>query len=635
MSVALAGITFDHGRGLAGAYTLPLRWNAVEAVLLPEWAPGNRRAAPVAYVRDRLPASLVVLARFVSAETNPMEIRARSFTSGSPAAPPLPDLPQRLVNFGPGGDSGWCSFPFAAEALSSSVDVATGHWIWQRRAAPGAPWEDFDASAHTVYVVLSRPTAPWRLSPASSTNQTLPRVDALDVACRWARGAAEPAEAATRITRAVNDLGGRILSYDSVVGAPHYTVLGAPQFLLDAFLDRLAGGPGVGPLVNCSDCAAIVSTFANLLGTDLWQAKMGLVGEGFRLNPILAIGAPDWSTVWGAFTFHEVAWSGRCDEQETVFDACAQTDQDAHPEGAPHTPSLPANQPFGTPGSGEYRDQLAAAADRHLCAPQPSLRIRRPFSPQGVAFAPHVLAARRGALPGRLRELPARSDAGAGEMDHYEGFFYFGTELPGWMLGMQQQFTAATVPPVLLASAPLALQVDVRARVVVAAWTALDRRARRLRVESIETRSPEAARDQLLDVTAEIQCPRLGPWRDGPPRTPSLHTPDGTLVLFARGNLVHVLRSAGPEHVSVEAEARALDLWLRTAGTALDGGSAARSIGSAVGAFGWRRFHEDTGPAERSRADGSLASDIPRRRELVVTPAHAAAWRPGLRRPEA
>src|SRR5439155_18829125 len=84
-----------------------------------------------------------------------------------------------------------------------------------------------------------------------------------------------------------------------------------------------AGGPGLGKYVNCSDCATIVSTFANAVGCDLWQSRMGY---GFGLNPLLAIGFNVWQTAcgWGSFSYHEVAWKDGCTANDPVWDACLQ-----------------------------------------------------------------------------------------------------------------------------------------------------------------------------------------------------------------------------------------------------------------------------------------------------------------------
>ena len=59
-------------------------------------------------------------------------------------------------------------------------------------------------------------------------------------------------------------LGTSAISYSCNFGAPpNYSFM---AFDCTAFLERLAGLPGNGRNVNCSDCATIVSSFANALG---------------------------------------------------------------------------------------------------------------------------------------------------------------------------------------------------------------------------------------------------------------------------------------------------------------------------------------------------------------------------------
>lgn len=644
MSVAVTAIVFDHGRGQPGSYTLPLRFNEAEPVLLPEWQRGSRLPSVAAYVRDRLPEVAAVLVRFAVTPGEPrlLEIRARAW-SGAPAIPAavplLPDLPPALIGFSAAGDSGWCAFPLDTTGLSAGVNAVTQQWVWQLRRSPGDGWADFAATLHRTYVVLSAPTAPWLLWPAQPANASLPRTDVLDVACAWARGARNDIETATRITRALHRLGGDLLSYDAAVGAPHYTVLGVPRFLCDAFLDRLRGGDGAGPLVNCSDCATIVSTFANLLGADLWQSKMGLVGVGFRLNPILAIGSDSWTAQEG-FSFHEVAWSGNCGELDTVYDACLQTDADPDPTQVPHAPSLPANQVFGTPGSAQYRDQLAAPPDRDKCVPQPALRVRRPVSAQALAFTPRLTLDLHRNLAARARL--DESAAAATEETRFEGFFFFGGELPGWSLSSTESFSAAERPSALLAGMPVEAQTVADSRVLVSIWLRPDQPEARLRVESIETASAERARQMLIRTAGEIEVPALEHWGRGAAGETALKTPNGALVLFTRGNYVHVVRSAGREVVDVTRQVEVLDRWLMDAGSPGVPGEAlspAPWAAPAPAAFppepgpAWRRIRiaprgggglrrAAAGPPAGAPSIGIVLEDS------IITAAHARAWIP-------
>jgi hypothetical protein len=177
------------------------------------------------------------------------------------------------------------------------------------------------------------------------------------------------------VTQRVYGLGPSIVEYDCPGGG--FSWYSSGSFSCAAFLDLLAGGPGLGKYVNCSDCATIVSTFANAVGCDLWQSRMGYY---FDLNPLQAIGSNVWQTAcgWGSFSYHEVAWKDGCTANDPVWDACLQVDGDADPTSAPHTPLLPVNLRFGTPGSLEYLDRLVTSATRPACQPQPATtRTRR------------------------------------------------------------------------------------------------------------------------------------------------------------------------------------------------------------------------------------------------------------------
>jgi hypothetical protein len=93
------------------------------------------------------------------------------------------------------------------------------------------------------------------------------------------------------------------------------------------------------------------------------------------LNPIRAIGRTTWDPGcpdWGipGFDYHEVAWEGAGTATDRVWDACLEVDGDDDPTSQPHTPLLPTNMVFGTPGSGDYRDRLATPDSRSLCEPQ-------------------------------------------------------------------------------------------------------------------------------------------------------------------------------------------------------------------------------------------------------------------------
>jgi hypothetical protein len=484
--------------------------------------------------------------------------------------PVIPDLPPTLVSFGAAGDSGWCTFPFDTSMIATlGVSQVTFQWTWQFRVKPSAPWITFDQSVHRIYLLLSPPTEPWS-DLHSSFNSAAPWAEVLEIACEWAKGAQDLVEAASMITKAVNGLGGGKLTYDSLVGAPHYTVLGVPRFLCEAFIDRLRGGPGAGPLVNCSDCATIVSTFANVLGCDLWQSKMGLVAPVFSLNPILGIGLNTFSTLQGGFGFHEVAWTGDCGELDTVYDACLQTDSDGDPTMEPHVASLPVNQVFGQPGSGDYRDQIAAPADRSVCVPQPGLRIRRSLLSQTTPFAapsPGAITRNTEARLGLADLTPSVNDTEY----FFEGFKFFGTEFPGWTLTHVEQFSSSAlqVPAALSGATPFVRPSKVQTvpRVIVSWWQSGNNDDSFLRIESFDAASSDDANALLLRIAGEIETPLLR--RSGDKVGDIVFaTPDKVFVLFARGNHVHAVRHVAIQPGAAIEQAQYLDDWLTGAGQA-------------------------------------------------------------------
>jgi hypothetical protein len=95
---------------------------------------------------------------------------------------------------------------------------------------------------------------------------------------------------------------GRIRSLASSFPNQRHVVVKGLHFLQEDSPDEI--GPAIaGIYVNCSDCATFVSTFANVLGCNLWQSRMGF---GFDLNKLLGIGSNVWQTCcgWVSFNYH-------------------------------------------------------------------------------------------------------------------------------------------------------------------------------------------------------------------------------------------------------------------------------------------------------------------------------------------
>ena len=406
MSLQLDAIRLNHDPSGATTDALNIRRNHGTFVTVPEWTRGVSTVPEdslAAYsIADTKGHTITIQARFscTGPGTKTFEVRAVDPTVDPPAPRgcpkgclPLWRLLAALIRdlFGnvlgevaakkitcSGGQTGWETFKLEKVRLwNGGVGIHTTSWRWQYRRKPSDPWTDFETSRHRIYALLEVAKAPWTQTPYSSTNTRLPWTEVMDYACQWALATANPDAAAAAVTSRVHGLGPARVEYDCPgFGSSHYTF---PGFDCTAFLDRLRGGPGNGQYVNCTDCATIVSTFANVLGCELWQSRMGW---GFGLNPIVAIGGASWfpgCANWGSpgFSYHEVAWKGACTEAEAIFDGCLEVDGDADPTTAPHTSLLPANMVFGAPGSGDYRDRLATPPTRGSCAPQPGTRTRR------------------------------------------------------------------------------------------------------------------------------------------------------------------------------------------------------------------------------------------------------------------
>jgi hypothetical protein len=160
----------------------------------------------------------------------------------------------------------------------------------------------------------------------------LPWVAVVDDATTAIAGRAADAERARAILvqHIYEDLG---LSYDRKGGASYYTRysggFASASFSLSQFLTRARG-----KIVNCSDCASILSTYANMIGAKLHYA---IIGPRFDLNPILGIGAMSFGSPFDSgrmqFSYHAVTTP---DMTMTIDDATLAVDGDDDPKTAPH-----------------------------------------------------------------------------------------------------------------------------------------------------------------------------------------------------------------------------------------------------------------------------------------------------------
>lgn len=410
--IQLESIAFNHDSSAATHDAINLRKNATDWLAVPEWRQGVSllpEDSMAAYAVGQVGSNNVTIQASLScADPTIHNARVRAVDAVVDPPPPsgclgwliklirwilralfgnvLGEVRARTVTFTL-GQSGPVSFQLKhTKLVNARVGPHTTKWRWQYRLMNG-PWVDFQLTEHRIFVLVDLPTAPWQQTPYQQTNTQLPWTDVLKYACQWGLGATTQVEAASRVTRGVYQLGPAVVTYDCPGGGGSQYSWGG-GFDCSAFIERLQGGFGNGYYVNCSDCATFVSTFANILGCDLWQSRMKDNGfVSFGLNPMLGIGSNTWEPCchgepfWSdAFSYHEVAWTGACTVSERVYDGCLQVDGDADPTVAPHTALLPVAIVFGNTGDLLYRDRLATPAGRPHCNPQPATRQRRAVS---------------------------------------------------------------------------------------------------------------------------------------------------------------------------------------------------------------------------------------------------------------
>ena len=376
MTISLVSLTFNHDPESSRTSALNIRRNARDIARIPEWQAGDPDSFPAAYsISDTAGAPVEVKADL----TGPSN--ARVYIRAIPASPfalnVLGPTETIAVNFSPKGMRRNVGFRLLNPLFAlMGVGVLDIDWRWQARQDLASPWRDFDTSRHRIYVVLRQPTLPWLQQPFSSSNTQLPWAEVLEWSCRWGALAKSTGIAATAITAAVSRLGPRRIAYDCRGGNP--TNYSYPYFDCTAFLERLSGGYGRGPRVNCTDCATIVSTFANAIGADLWQSRMFNQIFPFRCNLMRLIGAPFFGAVCGSgfFNYHEVAWEGMCSDFDDIYDACVEVFAPAPPAIA-FAIYMPADLNFGWAIGSSYRDFLVSPEARPICQAQPQTRRRR------------------------------------------------------------------------------------------------------------------------------------------------------------------------------------------------------------------------------------------------------------------
>ncbi len=260
---------------------------------------------------------------------------AGSEGGGAPTATEVRVLPPEGTSFE--GDGLFGHDEVLSATTTTSPVPAVGRYdlslVWRFEArAPGGDWQAVPGeivTVHRLYGLVDEPIFDFASVPHR------PWVDVVDTVAGWVDGRTSDAdEVAGQIVEGVYyELG---LRYDRERGASFYTNYGSgfSDAVFDAsqFQDRANGD-----VINCSDAASIVSSYANMMGIDLrYHILTHRTDTGFDLNFIQAIGwmgftETPFTSGRGAFRYHAVV--GPPDGR--FFDATLALDGDGTPTALP------------------------------------------------------------------------------------------------------------------------------------------------------------------------------------------------------------------------------------------------------------------------------------------------------------
>ncbi len=202
---------------------------------------------------------------------------------------------------------------------------------------PGGEWQPMPGSFAITLRMYGLVAAP---AFARTSIPHRPWVDVVDAIAGWVDGASGEQDAvAGAIVDGVYNRSG--LRYDTRAGASRYTDYmsgwGGGSFEMQAFQTRAYGS-----VINCSDAASILSSYANMVGLDFrYRILTHRTADGFRLNYLQGIGSPDFrfspfDSGRNSFRFHAIVNS----RDMRTWDATLAVDGDGTPSASPFTQLL-------------------------------------------------------------------------------------------------------------------------------------------------------------------------------------------------------------------------------------------------------------------------------------------------------
>jgi hypothetical protein len=566
MTVSLEAISFNHDPVSATTDALTIRKNETEEISVPEWTRGMTRPEDslAAYTIGQISANrLTIKAQFARQAGDPVTVEI--YAVGRPGNV-LGDVRRRTITF-ENGLSAFELFDLDSPSQNPGVRAVDIGWDWYIGGTLRQTTE------HRIYTLLDEPTEPWGQPGSSLAEFQLPWTEVLEHACRRADGATSANDAAAMLTRWIFSLGETKLRYDDYSsGSSTFTIGGMRTFRCTRFLQALAEGPGTTARVNCTDCATILSSFANILGCDLTQSR---IGHEFETNRIQKIGFN--SPIRQDFSFHEVAWKFPREGAASLYDCCLRYDGDALPTDDNFSPELGINVPLGSRGSGYYFRLISPTSSGEVYEasgtrlrrkidgrtttaisldPEQRRRLEKKYDFRKWQGTPHEP---KQVCSSRYENQVVGSEV-ASTLDQHLFFKNFGLTHGSQSLA---GFTPNKVDAFEAKPDPL--------RVTEVVWSSKGCTDAALRVLTYECSSIAAARSFLLTLLGEFHLPRIKRRPDfvvsGKPvkiGDVAFAGPDDLVLLFARANNVIFIQNAGRAFVPVSQFALAMDAEMKS-----------------------------------------------------------------------
>lgn len=356
--ISIVSIAFHHGT-LGYIDSINVRKNATEQWPWPEWCDGRAVTSPAVYrlssftVPGSHPALAVKL--IGSRDLNgTYSVRGTMLAAGSALLGSTATVRAAFVGGNLVGEVVMFELPNHI-MHQGGIRKEQIEWRWEYQNPEGGEWITMRTTRHTIYTILSSVHAPWRSSDAQGLLYSRPWTDVLDMLIPYVQGLSAPGAVMSGIVDMIYNRFHLIYSGGAAWAISVDPATQTQMLYLHAFLTRNAARENT---VNCQDCAALTTVFANILGCDMRvQVIAPNTGGAYRTGKVLLIGESTWRyphsehSGEGFFDYHFVAVLnvlGDISNGTTyVYDACMKLNDSTDPwEANPTNPQLACGMVF-------------------------------------------------------------------------------------------------------------------------------------------------------------------------------------------------------------------------------------------------------------------------------------------------